>query len=151
MADPVTYQSTSPRHQLPLLFAAQAQKEVVINDALIRLDALTHLVVQTQQDDPSPTPIEGQCWIVGSAPTGVWSGHAEAIAAFLAGDWLFLEPHDGMACWHANARQFIHYDGGWQTVAKPAIPSGGSVVDIESRQSIEALLIALTSAGIFSS
>ncbi len=149
MTDPIVHLSTSPRHGLPLLFAAQAQKEVVLNESLARLDALSHPAVEDELAAPPSTPLEGQCWLVAPAATGGWAGHDGAIAAFSGGDWLFLEPRDGMRCWMAATGQWLRFENGWSGVTAPAVPSGGTMIDSESRNAIAALINLLKLAGIF--
>lgn len=71
----------TPRLAWPLLIVAQAQKEVTHNEALTLLDALVHATVEAGPlAAPPPEPADGQCWIVGTAPTGDWTGKADAIA-----------------------------------------------------------------------
>lgn len=149
MTDPITFQSTSARHALPLLFAAQAQKEVVLNESLLRLDMLLHCAAESVASTPPQAPQEGQCWIVGSPASGLWAGKEGAIAAYTGGDWLYLTPPAGMQCWLKAAGQWLRYDNGWHAPAAPAAPSGGSVVDSESRAALAAIINALTEAGIF--
>lgn len=148
MPDPVSYQSTSPRHDLPLLFAAQAQKEVIVNESLGRLDALLHLAVQGESNDPPASPADGECWLVGTSPTGSWESHDGMIAAFFSGDWLFLAPRDGMRCWNDADSQFHYYADGWHVPARPASPNGGATVDAQARQAIDEIIAALEAAGI---
>ena len=52
MTDPVDFGSMTPRFELPLLFAAQAQKEFFVNEAHSLVDALLHPVVK----GTTPTP-----------------------------------------------------------------------------------------------
>src|SRR3546814_1813404 len=72
---------TTARFQLPLLAAAQAQKEVTHNEALTLLDALVQPVVEAgPQNSPPLAPAVGQCWLVGAAPTAEWSEAAGTVA-----------------------------------------------------------------------
>ncbi len=48
---------------------------------------------------PQATPLAGQCFIVGAAPTGAWSGNASALAAFSAAGWQIVEPVNGLQAW----------------------------------------------------
>ena len=41
-------------------------------------------------DTPPVAPLPGQCWIVGDAPTGVWSGQASALAGWTPSGWRFV-------------------------------------------------------------
>lgn len=144
-----TFESTSPRFALPLLFAGQAQKEGHVNEALTRIDALMHLVIEGQQAAPPTNPAEGQCWLVATGATGDWSGKSGQIACFGAGNWLFAEPRDGLRAFNRQAGQEIRFVGTWRQAARPAAPAGGTVVDSEARTTIAALVSALTNAGIF--
>ncbi|ABC64883.1 DUF2793 domain-containing protein [Erythrobacter litoralis] len=148
MTTPIAFQSVSARHALPFLFAAQAQKEIIVNEAISRIDALLHPVVSGTRSDVPPSAIEGECWIVGADPVDDWSGSENAIACFTGGDWTFVEPVDGMACWDLSASARRIFVGSWQTPVAPELPSGGATVDAESRQAIADLVNALTDVGI---
>ncbi|UIP07145.1 DUF2793 domain-containing protein [Erythrobacter sp. SDW2] len=150
MTDPLSYQSDSARHNLPLLFAAQVQKEIVLNEALMRIDSLLHLSVEDRLAAPPVAPEEGQCWLVAAGAGGTWAGHEDQIAAFSGADWLFSAPREGMRCWLQSTGQWLRFGAGWVAPEKPVLASGGATVDAESRTAIEALINALTEAGIFS-
>ena len=78
---------------LPLLAAAQAQKHVTHNDALLLLDGLVHLAVSARGvGTPPASPAEGDRVIVGGTPTGAFAGEAGRVAAFDDGAWRFLQP-----------------------------------------------------------
>ena len=63
------------RHQLPLLQSGQSQKEVTHNEALVRLDALLHLAVESRTASvPLVSPTLGATWIVAVGAAGDWSG-----------------------------------------------------------------------------
>ncbi|MHA6332553.1 DUF2793 domain-containing protein [Qipengyuania sp. CAU 1752] len=120
------------------------------NEALVRVDALLHLAVQAEADTPPSSPAAGEAWIVGSAPTSEWADNAGKVALFSSGDWLFLQPTDGMRCWHVADRRFIHFDSVWSAAASPASPTGGATIDAEARQAIEEMIAALQASGIVS-
>ncbi|GAA4046028.1 DUF2793 domain-containing protein [Parerythrobacter jejuensis] len=149
MTQPIEFQSTSARHGLPLLFAAQAQKEAIVNEGLLRIDALLHPRVEEQISTPPATAGEGQIWLVGQSPTGAWAGQEDCLASFSGGDWLFLDPTEGMQCYDATRGQILHYSGQWEVPAKPLTPSGGQLVDAEARATLEALIAALVAVGVF--
>jgi hypothetical protein len=92
--------SDTPRLGLPLLAAGQAQKHVTHNDALMRLDALVHLVVASRtQTVPPTTPGETSAYIVPAGGTGLFAGHQDDLAIFEDGAWSFLEPRAGWQAW----------------------------------------------------
>ena len=93
---------SSTRLDLPFLQAAQAQKHVTHNEALLRLDLLVQLVVEGFDAlTPPSLPVEGQVWALGLAPTGDWAGQGGKLAAHVEGGWLFLSPGEG---WLATSR-----------------------------------------------
>ena len=76
----------SARLGLPLLAPGQAQKELWHNEALALLDIAVQAVVEeVGRDAPPGAPQPGQCWIVGAAPTGDWTGHARMAPGERAG------------------------------------------------------------------
>jgi len=147
MPDPL-FDSRTPRLDLPLLFAGQAQKEVFLNEGLARLDALLHCAIEAQTATPPTTPQEGQCWLVASSATGVWSGHAGEVATFQQGQWLFQTPRDGLRLFNRATGQELLHSGTWKAPAKPALPTGGAVTDTQARAAIAALIDSLVTAGI---
>ena len=159
----------SARWALPFLQAGQAQKEIVHNEALALLDMLTQArVEETGTDAPPGSPNDGECWIIGDTPSGAWAGHAGYLAGWTAGGWRFVAPSEGMAVWVASREliaRFIAGDwvlgdiaaaqvtiGGQQVLGErqPAIadPSGGSVVDTESRAALASMLTAMRLHGL---
>lgn len=140
----------TPRFALPLLAMAQAQKEVTHNEALTLLDALTHMAVEDGPwNDPPTAPLEGQCWLVGAAPTGVWAGEAGAVAIWSAGGWRFAPPRAGMRAVRLTDDAWLRCNGGgWVEPATIAAPAGGITVDSEARSAIMALILHLGAQGL---
>ncbi|HTN14216.1 MAG TPA: DUF2793 domain-containing protein [Devosia sp.] len=130
----------------------QAQKEFQINEAHALIDALLHPAVEGEASAPPTAPDAGECWLVGSGPSGAWVGHAGELACWSTGTWIFAAPRDGMRLLDRSTGQAKHYrGGGWIAPAAPATPSGGTIVDAEARAAISALIAALGVAGIFPS
>ncbi|MEL1251670.1 DUF2793 domain-containing protein [Aurantiacibacter gilvus] len=140
--------SRTPRLALPNLFVAQAQKELTVNEAFARIDALLHLAVEGEANDPPAAPTDGECWLVGDTPTGVWSAQAGMIASRQAGNWLFTPPVEGMVVRDKAAGQSARYGSGWQRAAAVTTPTGGSTEDSEARAAIAQLVAALQISGI---
>lgn len=159
----------SARWALPLLQPGQAQKEMVHNEALARLDLLAQAsALAAGVDTPPAAPDVGDCWIVGDTPTGVWAGQPRCLAGWTANGWRFVTPVEGMTVWvngSGLAARFV--DGEWAigniaasavTIAgnqvlgdrQPAIadPAGGSVADVESRAALASILGTLRSHGL---
>ena len=149
MTQPISFTSSSPRFSLPVLSVGQSQKEFSVNQAHALLDALLHLVVQGEADDPPASPAEGECWIIGSAPTGSWSGQAGRLAAFEAGTWLFVAPTEGLRAFDATDGQFVRYaEGAWIYSSSISLPNGGATVDNEARAALEEIVSVLIENGL---
>lgn len=148
MSDPITFDSTTPRLALPLLFAGQAQKEFTVNEALLRADLAMHCTVEGEVAAPPVAPVAGQAWLVAAAPTGGFTGHVAAIAGFTASGWRFIAPRTGLRIYDKASSCFRHYTDSWQRCVVPATPGGGATIDQEARTAIANLLAKLVSAGV---
>ncbi|WP_373487823.1 DUF2793 domain-containing protein [Blastomonas sp.] len=142
--------SYTPNLAMPLLFAAQSQKEILHNEAIVVLDAITTGSAEALANDPSAlTPAEGQLWIVGPDPVGAWSGRAGALALFTAGGWRFVSPLAGMRVYDRAAAMIRFCNGTiWTSTDAVAAPAGGDIIDAEARAALSALLIVLRTVGL---
>lgn len=149
----MTEMPITPRHALPLLAVAQAQKEITHNEALVLIDALVHAAVEAEPaNDPPPAPVAGQCWLVGSAPTGDWTGRARSIAIHTAGGWRFAAPRHGMRVRCVADGAAWRFDGAeWIGPPLIAAPAGGATVDGEARAVLAALILLLEAQGLLKS
>ena len=104
---------------MPLLDAAQAQKHVTVNEALVRADILAAGRVESRSlSTPPATPGDGEAYVVGQAATGDWSGSEDSIALFLNGGWDFITPWIGAKLWiHDESVDAIFIGSGWETSA----------------------------------
>lgn len=158
----------TPRLALPLLQPGQAQKEMLVNEAIALLDiAVQGAVVAVAIDAPPVAPDPGDCWIVGSDPGGDWAGHAHEIAGWTRSGWFFVQPREGTQIWIGSIASVARFTAGaWRLgelhgklfvegdqVVGPreaaiAEPSGGSTVDAEARTAIASVLDALRAHGL---
>ena len=111
---------TTPNLSLPELIASQAQPHVPVNSALRLLDVVAQpgAPVIAIQNAPPGSPADGDCYIVGSSPTGAWVGHAADIAAYIGTSWQFLLPAPGWTVYNqATFSRWIYGTGspsyGW--------------------------------------
>lgn len=97
---------------LPLLAAAQAQKHVTHNDALLRLDALVHLsVIDRDLTDPPGAPTDGDRYIPASGASGAWDAWDLNIAWYVDGIWTKLTPREGWRVWVEDEDVLLDFDG----------------------------------------
>ncbi|MBB4838201.1 hypothetical protein HNP52_001252 [Sphingomonas kyeonggiensis] len=159
------------RLALPLLDAGQAQKEIHHNEALVRLDLLVQATAEAMDLNIAPeTPAPGQCWIVGTAPMGAWSGHGGDVAGWTEGGWRFATPREGMRLWLGHGAGYALFrNGEWHQgeahgrlvvegqqvvgaqMPEIAEPEGGTVVDAPARAAISAVIVALRAHGLIHS
>lgn len=104
--------TSTTRLSLPLLDAAQAQKHVTHNEALIALDSLVHLAVKARDVNAAPAaPAEGDAYLVGASPSGAFAGHANCVAAFDSGGWEFRAPRAGFRVFVESGGLLLLFDG----------------------------------------
>lgn len=70
------------------------------------------LVVQDTLNAPPGSPVAGQYWIVGSSPSGAFSGHAGDLARYTGSGWTFLDPEDGWSVGHVAYGFSVTYTSG---------------------------------------
>lgn len=138
------------RHRLPLLAVSQAQKEITHNEALIRIDALLHAVAQAELANPPVLTDSdiGKAWLVGASPGGDWAGKPGQLAVWIGGGWRFCPPVEGMHMRLQSSGTDRAYSAGiWVTTPAIPDPANGTVIDVEARQAIAALLSYFRSIG----
>jgi len=118
---------------LPLLQPAQAQKHVTVNEALARLDGLTHLtLVSVSVTVPPGGGDDGISYGVPIGAVNEWSGNIGDIAIRSNGGWVFVSPQPGWRAWIADDGKSAIYDGtDWLASALAVSPNGAaSVFDV---------------------
>jgi hypothetical protein len=118
----------TPRLVLPVIEAAQAQKHVTHNEALVLLDALVQLTVESRAlTAPPGSPADGACYIPAAGASGDWSGFDGQIALYSGGGWLKIVPVPGLKAWVRAERLTVTYeDGVWRDGVALTL-SGGRV------------------------
>lgn len=103
--------ATTPHTGATLVEQAQAQKEVTVNMALIRLDALLNAgAVSRNAATPPVFPAEGDVYIIGVGAAGAWGGQDGNIAYFNQ-IWRFITPNEGATLWVQEAQRHYVYAG----------------------------------------
>ena len=103
--------TNSPNLEMPYIVASQAQKEVTHNEALSDLDCLAQLSVTSRAiATPPASPSDGTAYIVGSSPTGAWSGQTGKVAIYFAG-WRFKTPKPGWIAFVQAESKLVVYTG----------------------------------------
>ena len=160
---------TTARFALPFILPGQAQKEAFHNEALALVDAALHASVEGDPTDVIPSdPVPGESWIVGTGAAAEWTGEADKLATWTDGGWRFVAPVPGMTVWNVAAGYRLHWTGaawsngkwpaaaltiGDQQVVGPRLesipsPSGGTIIDVEARAAVDAIIVALRTHGL---
>ena len=96
---------------ITLVEQSQAQKEITVNQALARLDVfLNNGAKSLSTNTPPGSPGSGDLYIVGSSPSGAWSGQAGKFAYYDQG-WYFIPPCDGATVWVNDEDQPYFFNG----------------------------------------
>jgi hypothetical protein len=154
------------------LQAAQLQKEATVNEGFAAFDLTVCAAVDGfLLNVPPASPVVGNCYIVGGSPTGLWAGHAFALAGCTAGGWRFIAAFEGLTALDKASGQIATFSAGaWEKghvrAAKLSIdgnqvvgarlaavsdPSAGATVDAEARTAIGAILARLRQHGLIAS
>lgn len=96
---------------LPLLAAAQAQKHVTVNEALVRLDAIVQARAISADVATPPAGAPGETWIVAAPASGAWTGREGALAVFVNDGWSFAAPQPGWRVWVEDRGEAHVFDG----------------------------------------
>ena len=143
MTEPISFASTTPKLNLPLLFQGQAQKEFFFNEAMFLLDALTFIAVEGLATTPPAVPDEGEVWLVAPNATDEWAAKDAQLAIRIGNAWAFVSPRPGLSVFNKELSQAIFFNDGWVSATVPSVPTGGTTVDSEARGAINQILDAL--------
>lgn len=96
---------------ITLVEQAQAGKEVTVNAALARLDAVLNTgAIDKDLATPPGSPAAGDVYIVAGTATGDWAGQ-EGKLAYFDQIWRFITPREGMSIWVSDENTPYTYDG----------------------------------------
>lgn len=97
---------------LPQIAAAQAQKHVTHNEALVLLDALVQLGVISRTVLAAPTtPNAGDRYLIPASGTGIFAGRTSQIALFDGSIWRFLVPKSGWLAYVQDEAAGVIFNG----------------------------------------
>lgn len=116
------------RLQLPLIAAAQAQKHVTHNEAIMRLDGLVQMTAKSYTTSAQPgSPADGDLYLMPAGKTGTdWGGYSNHAAAhYYDGVWHQYHPSAGWLCWVQDTSILYSYTGS----AWSAVPLPNSIAD----------------------
>lgn len=132
--------ATTPHLGLTLVEQSQAQKEVTVNMALMRIDALLNSgAIDKDLTAPPAAPQAGDVYIVAAGAQGEWQGHDGEVAYFEQ-VWRFIAPNHGLMLWVADEEAFYLFDGTQWIINSGSALAGLSDVALDSPAHGEALV-----------
>ena len=109
---------TTTNLEMPFILPSQAQKHVTHNEALLRLDAIIHLAIAGELQEPPPSPVEGVCYVVASPASGAWTGRQGQVAVRQDGAWNFARPREGWRAWFLASKSLkVFSTGDWRDLS----------------------------------
>lgn len=103
--------ANTPNIGVTLVEQSQSQKEVTVNQALHRIDALLNNSVKSRSlASPPSSPQGGDLYIVDQSASEGWVGK-EGQLAYFDQIWRFIVPKAGVTLWIADEEQLFTFDG----------------------------------------
>lgn len=139
----------TPKLSLEILSASQSQKHVTVNDDVRILDVLVQATCINQTTNTPPgSPADGDTYIVGSSPTGAWSGQALKIAYYNSNAWQFFTAKTGWIVYDVALGSYVQWSGSaW--VGFPNISSNVAQLGINTSPSGTNKLAVASSSILF--
>lgn len=123
--------TTSADLGISYLAAQQAQPEITHNTALNMLQIMQTGVISVALNTPPGSPTQGDTYILGASPTGVWAGRANCLAGYFGTGWVFVPGndssgaaiamgarHEGLKVWSKADNAFYIWSGSaWAALA----------------------------------
>jgi hypothetical protein len=144
--------TTTNNLAISFLEQSQSQKEVTINEALVRLDAILNRgAIDKDIATPPVSPVNGDTYIIAATATGDWFGKENQITFYHQG-WKFIAPQEGLQIWVNDEDKFYVFDGSvWQisSVDFQNIPTLGvnTIADATNKLSVNSSAILFNNIG----
>lgn len=112
---------------LPFVEAAQSQKHVTVNEGLLRLDALSQLVVQSISETVAPTDAtDGTVYAIPNGAEAPWNVANGQLALRTNGGWEYIQPRLGWRAWVSDLGSLLVYgSSGWTPISATGSAGGG--------------------------
>lgn len=93
------------------LSVGQFDKEILINDNSSILEAFVHPVLQVGLNTPPGSPNDLDSYIIGTAPTGAWTGLANHWTVWLNGGWVAVSAITRLRVYDLDSDNYYTWDG----------------------------------------
>lgn len=105
--------TTSDRMGITELASSQLSRSATVNagTATLETGAGSFAVVAVGTNTPPGSPVAGQAWVIGTSPTGAWSGKAANVARYYNSSWVFIPPIEGYRAYDQTGDTTYLYNG----------------------------------------
>ena len=139
----------TPRLGLPLLQAAQAQKHVTVNEALVLLDGVAQMtLLSADTSTPPALANDGDCYGIPVGAVNDWAGRSGEIAIYSNGGWVFVVPQKGWKSWITDKSASAIFDGAVWIVGAVAVSVNNAVTAFEVVETEHTITAGATSTAI---
>jgi hypothetical protein len=115
--------------RLPLVQAAQAQKHVTVNEALLRVDALVQLRLASRSRAVPPVSApDGTTFAIPVVASSAWAGAEGRLGIWVNGGWDFVDARRGWRGWIEDEAMPAIFDGTEWLAGAAALSSGGAAL-----------------------
>ncbi len=127
---------TSADFGIPFIPASVAAPEEIHNEAVSFLQIMINGAIDRAVNTPAVSPTEGDTYIIGGSPTGVWSGKANKITQYIGTAWAFFPNvddngtdiaigarHEGLKIYVRDEDCMYVWDGAAWVIMPCAMPS----------------------------
>lgn len=106
--------TTSADDGLTVLVSLDGRRYILADSAAIAISSVLAI-----DNTPPVSPANGDAYIVDTAPTGAWVGHAKDIALYTPRGWVFAAPKVGTALLNEETELNVQYSvgGTWASMA----------------------------------
>ena len=101
--------SSTKRLGLEFMEVNQSQKEITVNEALNKLDFYVGLTVNNVLQTVPSSPEEGDAYLIGEEPSGIWADRTGQIAHYLNGVFEYYLPFEGMRIFISGSGKDYRY------------------------------------------
>lgn len=115
--------------EIPEMASTQEERSVTFNEAVAKLEAGAGLfpALDVNLNTPPGSPVDGDVYVLGAAPTGAWSGHGSNIAVFYNASWRYMPARSGLLAYAVNDDSFYRYKTGYGWEVTTIAAGGGGV------------------------
>lgn len=104
-------ENVTPNLGLRLLKYNQVQKEVIVNEALVVIDALLGRVVLKTIGAIEEAEKDGSLYVIGENSEAEWKKYSKGTLIFYSNGWRYIVPKKGWTLWLLEKKKNITFDG----------------------------------------